>query len=318
MSEPQPIDRLNYTGSLVPVIDRLCQSYGIGNPIGHTVIATGYEDCNVIIETEQDKFMAKMFAKTRKPVEISRYVTTIQNILAAGVHHPELVLAPSNESIYTDKGIALVLLRFVEGKTFLELNRTPDDSEQAAVLEQAARVNKIDYCPPYIFDSWAVPNIKTMYNKVKALIEPEELRLAEQAIAQYNSIPINELPHCFVHGDMTKANVVKAEDGGVYVLDFSVANWYPRIQELAVIIANLLHDKESSLDDLVEKVSVQYSTFNQLTTAEKNHLKAYTISAIAMEFMGGLQEKHINGHNHEETDYWIRLGYEGLSKALNQ
>jgi hypothetical protein len=35
-----------------------------------------------------------------------------------------------------------------------------------------------------------------------------------------------------------------------------------------------------------------------------------------MEFMGGLQEKYINGHDHGETDYWIKLGRDGLKKAL--
>ncbi len=52
----------------------------------------------------------------------------------------------------------------------------------------------------------------------------------EQAMARYAEILVDDLPHTFVHGDFTKANVLNGDDGKVYILDFSVANWYPRIQ----------------------------------------------------------------------------------------
>jgi Ser/Thr protein kinase RdoA (MazF antagonist) len=311
-----PTDRLAYEGDLEPVIERLSESYGVGHVRGFSVVEIGFEDCNVIIETDQDKFIAKMFARTRTPEDVTRYTTIMKKVVEAGVQHPALVSLPNGGVTYTDSGISLVLMHFAEGKTFLELDQVPDDAERRSVLEQAAKINQIDYKPPYLFDSWAIPNIRSMYDRVKPLIKPDELQLAKQAIAQYESIPVDELPHCFVHGDLTKANVVRGDDGKIYVLDFSVANWYPRIQELAVIIANLLHDNESSLDDLVDEVANEYNGFNQLTPIELDHLRAYTISGIAMEFMGGLQEKYINGHDHEETDYWIKLGRDGLTEAL--
>ncbi len=40
-----------------------------------------------------------------------------------------------------------------------------------------------------------------------------------------------------------EGNTIKGDDGKIYIIDFSVANWYPRIQELAVMAANLLHEK---------------------------------------------------------------------------
>src|SRR5690606_12517683 len=113
-----------------------------------------------------------------------------------------------------------------------------------------------------------------------------------------------------------KANVIKGEDGKIYILDFSVANRYPRIQELAVIVANLLHDdSETTLEGKCEQVANEYSEFNQLTEQERQHLPAYALAGVAMEFMGAHQEKYINGNDTEETDYWLSLGREGLRKA---
>jgi Ser/Thr protein kinase RdoA (MazF antagonist) len=320
MPESQkPTDRLNYTGNLEPIVARLCEAYGVGIPSGVDVVEVGYEDCNVILETDQAKFLAKMFAKTRTPEEISRYTTTMQKVVEAGVNHPELLTTSSGEVTYTDSGITLVLMRFIEGETYFEIDQTPDDAELKAVLEQAAKVNAIDYKPPFLFDSWAIPNIRAMFDKVKQFIEPEDLALVEQVMAQYEAIPVDELPHAFVHGDFTKTNVIKGKDGKVYIIDFSVANWYPRIQELAVIAANLMHDynDQSSLQAKCQLVADEYSRFIELSPQERQHLPAYALAGIAMEFMGSHQEKYINGNDTEETEYWFNLGREGLRKAVN-
>ena len=318
MSEQRPTDRLAYSGDLEPVIDRLCVAYGVGTPANSSVIEVGYEDCNVVLETDQAKYLAKMFAKTRTTEDITRYATTMQKVVEAGVNHPELLTTSTGEVTYTDSGITLVLMRFVEGKTFFELDRAPDAEDRKVVLEQAAKVNDIDYRPTYLFDSWAIPNIRAMFDKVSQFIEPDDLKLVEQAMAQYEAIPVDDLPHCFVHGDFTKTNVLKGNDGKIYILDFSVANWYPRIQELSVIAANLLHDTgdSSSLEDRCSQVADEYSQFNALTDEERRHLPAYALAGIAMEFMGAHQEKHINGNDTDETDCWLNLGREGLRKAL--
>lgn len=255
MAEPKPTDRLDYAGELEPIVERVCEAYGIGTYSGHKVIEAGYEDCNVIIDTDQDRFMAKMFAKARKPEDIARYTEIMQHVLAAGVNHPELVTTIEDASVFTDSGVSMVLMRFVEGKTFLELGRLPTADERAEILEQAAKINRLDYKPPYLFDSWAIPHIDSMLERVKKYVDPEDLRLVEQVKKRYEAIPVDDLPHAFVHGDIIKTNLVKADEGGIFVIDFSVANWYPRIQELAVIAANLLHEKDGlSLKERCEQV----------------------------------------------------------------
>jgi Ser/Thr protein kinase RdoA (MazF antagonist) len=314
--QQKPTDRLNYAGDLEPVIDRVCAAYDVGTPVSSSVIEVGYEDCNVIIETDQAKFVAKMLAKTRTPEDITRYATTMEKVVQAGVNHPELLTTDAGETTYSDSGVTLVLMRFVEGKSFLGLDHSPSDDERKAVLQQAAKVNGIDHEPPYLFDGWAIPNIHAMFEKVEQYIAPEDLPLVEQAIAGYDTIPTDDLPHCFVHGDFTKANVIKGEDGKIYILDFSVANRYPRIQELAVIVANLLHDNGAeTLAQKCEQVADEYSEFNPLTDQERKYLPAFALAGVAMEFMGAHQEKYINGNDTEETEYWLSLGREGLLKA---
>lgn len=313
-----PIGRIDYEGDLAPVIDGICKAYDIGQPSNFSVIGVGYEDCNVIIDTPQNRFMAKMFAKTRKPEEIEHYAATMRHVVEAGVNHPELVHTPDGDIIYRTGNISLALMRFVEGKTFYELNRIPTDEERTAIIEQAAKINRIDYKPPYLFDSWAIPHIQAMYDKVRQFIDPADLPLVEEVMRRYQAIPVDELPHAFVHGDIIKTNTIKGDDGKLYVIDFSVANWYPRIQELAVMAANLLHEEGGlSLAECCEQIAEEYDKHNPLTADERRHLHAYALAGVAMEFMGSHQEKHINGDHGEETEYWLNLGREGLRRELS-
>lgn len=133
MTKHAPTDRINYSGDLTSIIEAVCEAYDIGSLTSFEVIETGYEDCNVAITTSKGKFLAKLFTKTRTPDSIQRYAQVIQQALAAGVRHPELLQTLDGQSILTAHGVSLILLRFVEGKTFYELGRAPTAAERRSI-----------------------------------------------------------------------------------------------------------------------------------------------------------------------------------------
>lgn len=319
MSEPKPTDRINIElDDLRSLIDDVASKFGIGKVNDYSIIGVGYEDCNVIIETKSTKYVAKLFAKTRKEEDIARYVTILEKVVDSGVNHPKLLQTDSGELILKSHNVSLVLMNFIEGETFLAMDRAPNDLERKAVLKQASLVNLIDYKPKYIFDSWAIPNIQKMYGLVKRFLSPADVDLVNQAIQAYRAVPIDSLPHCLVHGDLTKANVIKDTKGDVYILDFACANYYPRIQELAVIVANLMYDptQNLSLDEMSKLAADEYSEFNPLTDLERQHLPAYALAGVTMEFLGPHREKFVNNIDSWETNYWLKLGREGLQREL--
>ena len=303
-------------------MDRLCDAFGVGKPTNFYVIMTGYEDCNVVVKTSKGKYLAKFFSKVRSQENIFRYVSIIKKALEAGVNHPKLMTASGGDVIYVDSqanGISLVLMEFIEGKNFIQLGRIPDADELGKIIEQASRIDSIDYHPAFYFDSWAIQNIQSMIERVKQFIQPDDLELARKAMEQYMEIPIDKLPHCFVHGDLTKANVFRGEDGSIYILDFSVSNWYPRIQELAIITANLLYDKDryATIRERSELVLGEYGKLIALTEEEKQCLYPYALADVAMDFLGAHQEKFIYGNDTEETDFWLNMGRDGLKRELS-
>lgn len=209
---------------------------------------------------------------------------------------------------------------FIEGETFFDLKRSPDADERLIIFENAARIHALDCRPPYLFDSWAIPNARIAFNNVKEFIAPDDLKSIESVLSAYEEISIEDLPHSFVHGDLTKANVLRSLNGRIYFLDFSVSNWYPRIQELAVINANLLHDKASlfSLREKCERSIDEYCAFEQLNSLEVKSLYPFALTAVAMEFMGACQERYLRGNDTDESRYWHDLGRHQLREAFSK
>lgn len=154
-----------------------------------------------------------------------------------------------------------------------------------------------------------------MLDRVRQYVQPDDLKLAEYAVEQFELVPEGMLPHAFVHGDLTKANVMLGDDGKIYIFDFSVANWYPRIQELAVIAANLLADSPD-IDSLQQACDIVAREYGNLSDGEVSSLPVFALAAVAMEFLGAHQEKYINGIDSDETNYWMSLGRNGLQQAL--
>lgn len=315
-------ERIDFTGDFNHLIHRIAGSYKLGDVSSHSVVEVGFEDFNVKISTESGDFLAKIFSKNRSADEIVRNVTNIELAIAGGVNHPELILSNSHALYHdTDSGLKMVVMRFIAGKTFYDLSTTPSADDLALIAAEAVKINRIDYDPPYLFDSWAIPNIQWMFDKVKDHLTDEGRRLVEGALDRYERIPLDELPKCYVHGDLIKTNLIKGDDGKIYVIDFSVANTYPRIQELAVMAANLLFDEKSgNTKPLIERVDAVIAAYmnagGTLTDLERAHVFNYALPAAAMEYMGGVNERVV-GDTSDEIAYWEKLGLNGLREALS-
>lgn len=311
------LNRINLESDLKTLLERVVLDYSLETLEDFSIIEIGFEDCNILFETPRGKFLAKIFSKTRADDTIERYANIIQAAIDSGVRHPKLLQSLNGQTLHRSHNSSpLVVLEYVEGKTYFETMSAPSNQELNDLIIQLFHLHQSTYKPGYVFDSWAIPNFEEMYEKVKNFVFGEDLRLLETVLRNFRMIPLQQLPHAFVHGDCTKANVLRGNDGQIYILDFSVANWYPKIQDLAVVAANLLHSNMTSLKENVEVVKKEYLQYGDLNKLELNFLYTYSLAAVAMEFMGGLQEKHFSGNDGAEADYWLQLGREGLKAAL--
>jgi len=116
--------------------------------------------------------------------------------------------------------------------------------EKIFIIKQAALINQIDLHPSLVYDHWAITSLLDEYKIKGKYLTKQDEEFIKPLIRSFQSIDIDKLPHCFVHGDITKTNTMRSKKGDIYILDFAVANYYPRIQELAVILCDLFFDRK--------------------------------------------------------------------------
>ncbi len=305
--------RIGYYGDITPLLNKVCDDFKIGKYLSHKVVLMGYEDFNLILKTSNGKFFIKIFAKFRDKKDCQRYVEIVEHVLKAEVSHPPLYKSPQGylyEIKMNETTIRLIVTEYIEGKTFFELNKEPNTEEMSFIVKQATLINSIKLKPSFVYDNWAITNFLDQYDKKAQYLDKEDAKLISPLIETFKSLAINNLPHCFAHGDITKTNTMKDKNGKIYILDFAVANYYPRIQELAVLICDLL--SKNSYEQILHK----YQKYIKLTSDEIKKLPLYVKLAHAMHILCGTYEKKVNHNTSAENEYFIKIGRTGL-QSLN-
>lgn len=314
-------DRLQFDGDVADILHGAAEELGLGTIEKSEPITMGFEDYNVKVTTGKGVYVFKLFSKKRTQDEIERNASIIEVVCAAGIAHPTVYRTTSGSVLYRHtSGVQLVAMDFVDGQSFYEMGVPPNDEQLEKIVAEAVKINKLDLHPAYLFDSWAIPNMQWMYDQTKEHLSKEGERLVGKAFERYGSLPFDALPKAFVHGDIIKTNTLLDKNGKIYIIDFSVANVYPRIQELAVMSANLLfdekHGKTATLRERVEKLIAMYEkNGGELSDIEKRSLFDYALPVCAMEYMGSVFERIKTGEN-EEILYWENLGFKGLKQSL--
>jgi Ser/Thr protein kinase RdoA (MazF antagonist) len=299
--------------SLPDLVDHVAAEYRLGRVDDWSVLATGYEDCNIDLRAQRARVVVKVFAAGRPAGIAERTAGIIAAVTAAGVRHPRLHADAAGSDVHAFDGHRLLVMDFAPGQTFYDLGRPPDEAELAAVVEQAARIHGTDARPEPVFDSGAIANLVPLAGQVGDLLDPEQRRLVDRAIAELARVDFASLPTTLIHADLTGGNVLLGPDGAITVLDFALANRWPRLQELAVIAASLLHGSPDALPTRMDTVARLYSAAGPqpLTAAEEAAVPAFGRAAAAMELLGGLNQWR-QGNRGQETDSLIDIGTTGL------
>lgn len=100
----------------------------------------------------------------------------------------------------------------------------------------------------------------------------------------------------------------------LWIIDFAVSNYLPRIIDLVIIACNMCLIKDSE-EKTIKNISLllnEYNKYNKLTDYELECFTTFYELANAMHIMCTLYISKTDGES-EENNYWYNEGMVGLS-----
>jgi Ser/Thr protein kinase RdoA (MazF antagonist) len=310
-------ERTGFEGTIGEVSLALCEKLGMKKPSLSRIIQVGDEDLNFELKIGKEKYFVKIFAKLRKDDECKTAVEAINRAVKIGVSTPK-VIEVNNAQIHEIhlKGhrLRIILMEFIDGKMLQDVRGEIKPSEVKFLAKQAALMAKISPLHQIAYDWWAPINFLREYRKTRRYLDKETVRALNPLVWEYKRINPKLLPKCFVHGDLKKTNLIKDKKGKIWIVDFMVSNNYPRIQEIAVVAANVLF-VETNPSQTIKNTHLflkEYLKFEHLTRQELGAVWVYINIANAMNIIGPTVAKYKYKVSTPDNESCLKRGKEWL------
>lgn len=309
--------RIELNTSLENISKEICKIYNLGDFISNELITIGYEDYNYYLTSIKGKYCVKIFSKSRTKDEIKNYLDRIKIVSNSDINSPKPLSVNGDIHLsmnYNKNNYDICVFDFIDGKNFFQLGITPTNSIIKELAKQTAMINNLNIKLDFIYDSWAIINFIEEYNKKREYLSVEYIDTFDKLAEEYKKVNFEQLPKAFVHGDIISTNVMIDKNDKIWIIDFSVSNYLPRIIDLAIISCNMCLDKNSK-ENTYKNISLllnEYANYNKLTDYE---LEVFWIFYMIANAMHILQTQYIikTDSDSKENQYWLNEGKIGLS-----
>ncbi len=304
-------ERIDVNSSLNEIARMICLKCGIEDYVSSQIVEVGYEDFNFILETEKQKYFVKILHKGRTSQNCSNYIDRIKLSNKIDINTPKTICFDSIK--IEDKDLEFVIFEYINGKSFLDLEETPNEAEIKEIIRQMANIHRAELKSGFIYDTWTITNfIKEFESKGKYLDQQYYEKFKELSY-KLKKVDLRKLPHSFVHGDIISSNVIKDNNNKLWIIDFAVSNYLPKIIDLVVTGDNLCLDpnsRENTINNFKLIIS-EYERYNKLSDYEKEIIPLfYDIgNAIGILQISSLKQ---SGEYSEEDEYWLKVSEQGL------
>lgn len=306
------IENINIISELV------CKEYNLGILKDTFVIEIGYEDFNSIITTSKGKYLMKIFRNSRNDQEVLECINRSWKAEQNNVQTPKIYKNSKNEIVtivnYKKSRFRISVIEYIDGENFFDLNRKPTSQELEKIVNIASNLNKIDYKPNFIYDTWAITSFCNEFEKKSKYLDTKYLNMIKPIYDKFNKFDYEKLPKAFVHGDMMSTNLMLDKDDKIWVIDFSVANYTARLNEIVVICDDvaLIQDNKIESENRIKIAFEQWCKEIEAIQLEKDSFKMLFEVANAINVLNPLYEI-ATGNDSEETKMHLNAGIFGLS-----
>lgn len=138
--------------------------------------------------------------------------------------------------------------------------------------------------------------------------------LFENLTKRLKNVKLDNLPTCFIHGDIIKSNIIKDKEGKLWIIDFAVSNYLPRIVDLAVTACDIClnsNNKNKTIES-TRMIINEYQKYNKLTNYE---LECFPLFYDLANAIGILQISYLSRFKEtsKEDKFWLEESEKGLN-----
>ncbi|MEG1058647.1 MAG: phosphotransferase [Clostridia bacterium] len=310
-------DIINLKTDLYKLSKIVCEKYNLGKYLSDEIILVRYEDFNYILTIDKGKFCIKVFNKDRTFEDVKKYIDRIKlaNSLKE-INTPKVY--ECNEDILCEIKLdeidfRLCVFEYVDGKSFYDLNEIPTENEIKDIISQMANIHNAKLESEFIYDKWTITNFIREYEDKEKYLDSKYKKILFSLSERLKQVKLDKLPMSFVHGDIISSNVMKDDKGKLWIIDFAISNYLPRIVDLAVTSCNLCLNPDSK-DKTIQSTRMileEYQKYNQLTDYE---LECFPLFYDLANASGILQISCLSsmGDMSEEDEFWLTESEKGL------
>ena len=309
--------RIELNTDLENISREICKAYDLGDYVFDELITIGYEDYNYYLTTSKGKYCVKIFNKARTKEDVKNYLARIRAVANSKVNAPKPLLVNGDISLninYQENSYDICVFEFVDGKNYFQLQENPSEEVIKELAKQTSIINNLNIRPNFIYDNWAIINFIEEYNQKRNYISDQYKDEFDKLVEEYKKVDLDKLPKAFVHGDIISTNVMLDKNSKIWIIDFAVSNYLPRIIDLAVISCNMCLDKNSK-ENTYKNISLLLSEYNKYNNLTDYELETFGIFYRLANAMHILQTQYIakTEGDSEENQYWLNEGIVGYS-----
>jgi Ser/Thr protein kinase RdoA (MazF antagonist) len=277
-------------------------------------ILEGYEDVNIILNTDSGKYALKIFAKFRSEKNILNYIKIIHEASKIGVQTLELVQSQTGKDYFFYENTYSILTKYFEGENFVE---TPPTLEEILlVTTNIARLNTLDFDVDATYDSWGSNNLLNEYSNT--IVKNEEVKKEILPIINFlEEFDTYKFSRGVIHGDMQRKHVLK-NSTKLCIIDYGCMRNDLKVYDLSIFLAWFCLGEENweEKDKILESVIKEYIKINALSNREIESLIPLITASYAAYYLK-TQELIEQGDRSKETLDWNSSARNLYRRSLN-
>ena len=264
-------------------------------------IFEGYEDVNIILNSDNGKYVLKIFATFRSEKNIHDYIKVIHEATNLGVQTLKLVQSKSGEDYFFYENTYSIITKYFNGNNFVKI--PPTLEEMLEVTRSLAKLNTLNFDIDETYDSWGNNNLVSEYNNT--IVKDNKVKKDLLPIVKYlKNLDTYKFSKGVIHGDMQRKHVLKNNDK-LCIIDYGCMRNDLKVYDLSTFLAwfCLGEDNWNNKDNIFNKVIDEYTKINLLSKKEIESIKPLITASYAAYYLK-TQELTEQGDTSKETLDW--------------